>query len=153
MEEALADEHERLSNRVSESFQLAGSREALLRQAALDQRRRVNLLNSNVIQYNILKRDAETNRALYEGLLQRLKEAGISAGLRASNIAVLDAAETPDQPYRPAKLFNYGLGLSAGLLIGVGIGFVQEHMHSGVRTPDPHTHSAPRRIAGRTRRF
>jgi succinoglycan biosynthesis transport protein ExoP len=136
IESAVEVERRRLLQGVQENFELAKNREGLLAQAAGNQRVSVNRLNGNFIQYNILKRDAETNRALYEGLLQRLKEAGISAGLRASNIAVLDRAEVPDEPARPAKLFNYALGLCAGLLIGVCVGFVQENMHAGLRTPD-----------------
>jgi len=136
IESAVEVERRRLLQGVQENFELAKNREGLLAQAAGNQRASVNRLNGNFIQYNILKRDAETNRALYEGLLQRLKEAGISAGLRASNIAVLDRAEVPDEPARPAKLFNYALGLCAGLLIGVCVGFVQENMHAGLRTPD-----------------
>ncbi len=136
IESAIEVERQRLLQGVKESFQLADNRQGLLAAAAGKQRVSVNRLNGNFIQYNILKRDAETNRALYDGLLQRLKEAVISAGLRASNIAVLDRAEVPNEPARPAKIFNYALGLSAGLLIGVCVGFMQESMHAGLRSPD-----------------
>ena len=50
------------------------------------------------MQYNILKRDAEANKALYDGLLTKLKEAGISAGLQSSNIRVVDPAMIPSYP-------------------------------------------------------
>ena len=53
------------------------------------------------VQYNILKREVDTNKQLYEGLLQRLKEAGVSAGMNASNIRVVDAAVPPTRPVRP----------------------------------------------------
>ena len=90
MEAALAAERKRILDSVTESYQLASRREELLRQEVLNQRALVNRLSDDFIQYDILKRDAESNRQLYEGLLQRLKEAGVSAGLRASNIAILD---------------------------------------------------------------
>jgi capsular exopolysaccharide synthesis family protein len=93
-------------------------------------------LSDDFIQYNILKRDAETNRELYDGLLQRLKEAGISAGLRASNISILDPAEIPGDTYRPKKLRNLLLALTCGLLFGIGLAFVKEHLNTIVRTPE-----------------
>ena len=106
LQQALQAEQARTFRGVSESFQLAVRRERLLEDEVARQRGLVNRLSDDFIEYDILKRDAETNRQLYEGLLQRLKEAGISAGLRASNIAVLDVTEAPDEPYRPRKLYN-----------------------------------------------
>ena len=129
-------EERRILDSVSEQFHLAQQREKLLRQEVLGQRDRVNRLSDDFIQYNILKRDAETNRQLYEGLLQRLKEAGISAGLRASNVAVLDAAEAPLKHYRPRSVRNLALALMAGLALGLCLAFAREHMNTLVRTPD-----------------
>ncbi len=136
VQRALAAEKQRLLSSVREAYQLAQRRESLLRSAAMSQRQKVNRLSDDFIQYDILKRDAETNRDLYEGLLQRLKRAGVSAGLRASNVAVLDPAEIPQEPYRPKKLLNLMLALGAGLLLGVGLAFAQEHMNMIVRTPE-----------------
>ena len=136
LEAALAAERKRILDSVTESYQLASRREELLRQEVLNQRALVNRLSDDFIQYDILKRDAESNRQLYEGLLQRLKEAGVSAGLRASNIAILDRAELPEQPYRPKQLLNAALGLFGGLLIGAAVAFMQEHMNTRVRTPE-----------------
>ena len=114
LQQALQAEQARTFRGVSESFQLAVRRERLLEDEVARQRGLVNRLSDDFIEYDILKRDAETNRQLYEGLLQRLKEAGISAGLRASNIAVLDVAEAPDEPYQPKKLYNLSMALLAG---------------------------------------
>ena len=136
LERSLEAEKDVLLSRVREADQLARRREALLRNASMSQRKLVNRLSNAFIQYNILKRDAETNRDLYDGLLQRLKQAGVSAGLRASNVAVLDPAELPEKPYRPKKLLNMLLALFGGLLLGMGLAFAQEHMNTIVRTPE-----------------
>ncbi len=133
---ALAGERQRLLDGVREEYEIARTREELLTKSALAQRLKVNRVGNDFIQYTILRRDAETNRELYEGLLQRLKEAGVAAGLRASNIAVLDPAEFPEQPFRPRKLVNLSVGLLGGLLFGVALAFVREHMDTGVRTPE-----------------
>lgn len=136
VERAIASETERMLSNVRETFEVAERREKLLKQASFSQRARVNRLSDDFIQYNILKRDAETNRELYDGLLQRLKEAGVSAGLRASNISILDAAEIPGDTYRPKKLRNLLLALTCGLLFGIGLAFVKEHLNTVVRTPE-----------------
>ena len=136
LEKALDEEESRILDGVREGYALAEQRERLLLQQVERQRALVNRLGDDFIQYNILKRDAETNRTLYEGLLQRLKEAGVSAGLRASNIAVLDRAEIPELPHRPRKLLNAALGLFSGLLGGIILAFFKEHMNTVVRTPE-----------------
>jgi capsular exopolysaccharide synthesis family protein len=136
LDKSIRLEERRILDSVSEQYHLAQQRETLLRREVLSQRGRVNRLSDDFIQYNILKRDAETNRQLYDGLLQRLKEAGISAGLRASNVAILDAAEIPRVHYRPRSVRNLLLALLGGLAIGVSLAFAREHMNTVVRTPD-----------------
>ena len=136
LEKALGEEERRIVDGVREGYALAQHRERLLRHQVEQQRALVNRLSDDFIQYNILKRDSETNRTLYEGLLQRLKEAGVSAGLRASNIAVLDRAEVPELPHRPRKLLNAALGLFTGLLAGIILAFLKEHTNTLVRTPE-----------------
>jgi capsular exopolysaccharide synthesis family protein len=136
VEAALDAERDRILRSVNEGYEVARKREELLLASVDEQRAKVNRLSDDFIRYNILKRDAETNRELYEGLLQRLKEAGVSAGLRASNIAVLDPAEKPEQPYRPRPFVNYCAGLALGLVFGVALAFVREHLDTGMRTPE-----------------
>jgi polysaccharide biosynthesis transport protein len=111
-------------------------KESLLRQAFEEQKARVVEMNDKSIQYNILKREADTNKELYKGLLQRMKEAGVSAGIMASNIQVVDPAELPPRPYRPDKRLNILLAAVVGLFLGVGIAFFLEYLDNTVKTPE-----------------
>ena len=80
-----------------------------------------------------LKREAETNQELYNGLLRRIKEAGVTAGLRASNIRIVDPALMPSQPTRPRKKLNIMLAAVVGLLGGVSLAFLREHMDNTIK--------------------
>ena len=93
-------------------------------------------MSEKMVQYNILKREAEANKALYEGLLTKLKEAGISAGLKSSNIRIVDPAMIPTTPARPAKTRNISLAFLVGLVGGVGLALLREYLDNTVKTPD-----------------
>ena len=88
----------RMQHEIRDEYLAAVQRENLLTTAFEQQKQEANQLNESAIEYSVLKRDAETNRQLYQDLLQRLKEAGVSAGLRSSNIRVVDIARTPTYP-------------------------------------------------------
>ncbi len=111
-------------------------KESLLRQAFEKQKTRVQEMQEKSIQYNILKREADTNKELYKGLLQRMKEAGVSAGIMASNIQVVDQAELPTKPYKPNKRLNLLLAAVVGLFLGVGLAFFFEYLDNTVKTPE-----------------
>ena len=85
---------------LSRVQQLVAEAESL--REAIEQREgSILALNQQGVQYNILKRDFETNRELYDGLLQRMKEIGVAAGVQENNIAVIDAALPPGGAFKP----------------------------------------------------
>lgn len=88
------------------------------------------------VRYNILKREVDTNRSLYEALLQRYKELAATAGVATSNISVIDTAQTPGAPAKPDLFVNLAFALFAGLGIGALAAFVREHFDDAIRTPD-----------------
>jgi polysaccharide biosynthesis transport protein len=90
--------------------------------------------NSNqlLVQRNILQRDFDANQQLYQNLMQRLKDATVSAGLRSTNIHQVDTALSPDKPVRPKKVLNISIGLVVGLMLGLMLAFVQEAMDDSV---------------------
>ncbi|MFN0171190.1 MAG: GumC family protein [Bryobacteraceae bacterium] len=117
-------------------FNAARRRQEMLGAALDEQRKIVSQIAERSIQYNILKREVDTSRQLYQGLLNRMKEAEVSAGLRASNIRVVDPAETPKLPVRPKTPLNLVLGLLFGLGLGIGYAFLEEHLDNSVKNPD-----------------
>ncbi len=129
-------ERRRAAERITNDYLAAVRRETLVRQAFEDQQKQANLIANRSVQYNILKREVETNKQLYEGLLQRLKEAGVSAGLKASNIRIVDAAEPPKKPAKPNLLLNLALAVVMGCGLGVGAAFLQEHLDNSLKTSE-----------------
>jgi len=121
---------------VKEEYDTAQKHVELL-QADLDQQKRdANDLAEKLIQYHILQHDADSNKQLYDGLLQKLKEAGISAGLRSSNIRVVDPALVPPFPSRPQKFRNILVSVLVGLVGGIGIALFREYLDNTVKSPD-----------------
>ncbi len=88
------------------------------------------------IRYNILQREVDTNKSLYDGLLQRYKEIGIAGGIGASNISIIDRAEVPKQRYSPSIVINLAAATVLGLMLGVGIAFGLELFDDTVRSPE-----------------
>jgi succinoglycan biosynthesis transport protein ExoP len=122
--------------RLGSEYHEAQQREELLTRTLDQQKTEANLMSERMVQYNILKRDAEADKALYDGLLTKLKEAGISAALQSSNIRVVDPAMIPSFPSRPAKARNVALAFLVGLVGGIGLAILREYMDNTVKTPD-----------------
>jgi len=122
--------------RLRGDYEAALQRESLLRAALEQQKQEANKLNESAIEYSLLKRDLDTNRTLYEGLLEKLKEAGVTAGLRSNNFRIVDVARVPDSPSEPNFPRNLGFALALGLSTGIGLAFLLEAMDNTVRTPE-----------------
>lgn len=88
------------------------------------------------IQYNILQREVDTNRALYDALLQRYKEIGVAGGIGHSNVSLVDEAEPPRLPFRPDIPLNAAIGLLAGLALGIGLAVVAHLLFDNIVHPD-----------------
>jgi len=136
LNQIVAREKRNIVDRIESEYQAAMQRENLLAEALEKQKGEANALAQKLVQYNILKREAEANKQLYEGLLQKLKEAGITAGLRSSNIRVVDPALVPSYPSRPQKARNVLLALLVGLVGGIGLAFLREYLDNTIKTPD-----------------
>jgi capsular exopolysaccharide synthesis family protein len=95
---------------------------------------RYNAESSASTTSNIYQRDVDTNRQLYDALLQRYKEIGIGA-VGASNIAVIDAATVHRLPSSPKLRYNLVIAMLGGLLVAGTLVFVLENLDEGIRTP------------------
>jgi len=125
-----------LTQNISQEYEAASTREKYLNILISQQEQLVNTVSQKTIQYNILKREVDTNRSLYDGVLQRMKEAQVAAGLNASNIMVVDPAQVPKGPSKPRVVFNLAFGFILGLSLGIGLAFFQEYLDNTLKTPD-----------------
>lgn len=127
------EEIDNVRSAVTAAYEAAKTKEAML--AGKLQQSKTALLNvqDRSIQYNILKRETDTNRQLYEGLLQRLKEVGVAGGVGLNNIAVVDRAEIPDRPHKPRLMLNLLIGAFLGLFGGIALAFLFEHLDDTVK--------------------
>lgn len=129
-------EMKKVMAKVRGQYMTALQRENMLRAALEKQKQEANRLNESAIEYNLLKRDAETYRTLYEGLLQKLKEAGVAAGLKSNNFRIIDSARPPTYPIEPNIPRNLGFAVMLGLATGVGLAFLLEGLDNSIRTTE-----------------
>jgi succinoglycan biosynthesis transport protein ExoP len=136
LQKRLNSEIDKMVLGIRSDYESSLRKEALLRQAFQQQKVKAVEMKEKGIQYNILKREADTNRELYKGLLMKMKEAGVSAGITASNIQIVDPAELPASPYKPNKRQNLLLAAVVGLFLGVGLAFFFEYLDNTIKTPE-----------------
>ncbi len=91
-------------------------------------------LRGRSVRYNILQREVDTNRGLYDALLQRYKEIGVAGGVGASPVSIVDRADVPGGPYKPNLLLNLIGGLGLGLMGGVAAALALEFLHDTIKT-------------------
>ena len=138
LDRQIARESAQMSSGRNNSL-LAEYRGALSAERALQAR--VNALKGSVlnlrgrsIQYNILQREVDTNRSLYDALLQRFKEIGVAGGIGIAPVSIVDRADVPRSPYKPNLLMNLLAGLGAGLLAGIAAAVALEFLNDTIKT-------------------
>lgn len=121
---------------VQAQYESAQRQESLIRDKLGATRKQVLNTQDSSIDLNLLKREVDTNRQLYDGLLQRIKQLGVSGGVVTNNVSVVDAAEPSLFPYKPDLRRNVLFGLAAGLVLGLCFIFVLEFIDDSVKFPD-----------------
>ena len=135
LDRSIQREEARVRTTLQETYRASLQREQDLKQ-------RVDQLTGNLldlrrrsIQYNIHQREVDTNRELYDALLQRYKEIGVAGGVGVNNISIVDPAEYPQQPTSPNVLLNMILALLAGLVAGIAAALALEQIDEAIADP------------------
>jgi succinoglycan biosynthesis transport protein ExoP len=132
----LAGEVGKVVQSVRSEYQAALSQENSLVAALSQQKSEALSMNRKGIEYGVLERDAASNRQIFESLMQRTKETGISGELKTSNIRIVDAAETPRRPASPNTRNNLLLALFGGSTLAFGLAFFFEYVDNRIKSPD-----------------
>lgn len=121
---------------IQSQYTIAVNQERALEQQVNGLKGEVLDLRSRSIQYNILQREVDTGRTLYEGLLQRYKEVGVIGGVTANNISIIDPAAVPTRPAKPNIKLNLAIAALLGLVLGVAAAIIIEALDESLLTPD-----------------
>lgn len=135
LDRAIAREEARVSGSLQADYRQAQERERGLQSKVNELKASYLDLRRRSIQYNIYQQEVDTNRALYDGLLQRFKEIGVAGGVGINNVAVVDPADVPQKPSSPRLLFNLLAALVAGLLLGATLAILLEQMDEAIADP------------------
>lgn len=135
LEATFRRERDNIMGRIRNEYQAAVRREAVLAQVYGGQSRKVSEQASKTVNYDILRREVDSTRKLYDELLEKMHGAGLASAMRASNIRVVDPAEVPSQPYRPNLFQDLALGLITGLLAGVVLVIAGDHINRSLKAP------------------
>jgi capsular exopolysaccharide synthesis family protein len=120
---------------VRAEYEAAAAQERSMVGALDSQKGEALSLNRKGIEYSVLKREAESNRQVYEALLQRTKETGITGELKASNIRVVDTAEVPKWPILPRRQTDLTTAALSGLVLAIGLVFLFEYFDNRIKSP------------------
>jgi len=121
---------------VQTEYKVARAKEETLFGNVNQLRREGQELNEKEIQYSVLQRETDSNQQLYEAVLKRLKETGVTGGVEANNVRVIEDALVPSRPVRPKRANDLAVSVVVGLLAGIGLAFLIEYFDTSLRTPD-----------------
>lgn len=135
LDRSIAREESRVRDTLSTEYRQAVARENALRAKVEGLKSGLLDLKRRSVQYNIYQRDADTNRELYDGLLQRYKEIGVAGGVGSNNVSIVDRAAKPDGPSSPNLIFNLLLSILAGLGLGALLALALEQIDEAINDP------------------
>ncbi len=124
------------ANTLLADYRAAAAEERSLQAKVNELKGSVLNLRGRSIEYNILQREVDTNRSLYDALLQRYKEIGVAGGIGTNTASVVDRAEPPGRPYKPNLMANLLIGLLLGLIGGISAALALEFVNDTIKTPD-----------------
>jgi polysaccharide biosynthesis transport protein len=135
--QAQADlERQRIISQVKTAYSSAQAHEALLRGTLDNLKSNLDHANQSMVEYDLLKQEAQSKSTLYVTLTSKLKEIAISSSLFSSNIRILDHARIPERPARPQRMAILGIGFLFSLVVGSALALVRENMDDSIATMD-----------------
>lgn len=132
----LSHERNEVVARAKNELDASRRREVMLQSDFDDQFRTVVGQAEKAVTYNMLRREVESDRQLYETMLQRVREAGFASAMRDSTIRIVDPAPLPEVPVSPSIPGSIAGGLALGGLLGIGIVFLRDNNDRRIRRPD-----------------
>jgi len=136
VDEAIKAEIQRVAENAKNDYVQALKTEQMLTASLETQKLAAYRTNEDSIKLEVLQRDAEASRDTYEDVLKKLKVAGVLAGLKATNMTVVDPANVPAKPAEPQRMLMIAVALFGGLLLGIAASFGAEALDSTIRTPE-----------------
>ncbi|RMG04571.1 MAG: hypothetical protein D6726_03100, partial [Nitrospirae bacterium] len=130
------EEIRRVISSIRNQYELAKSKEDSLRKLLKNTKNEALNLNEKFIQYEVLKREADSNKQLYDALIKKIKEASLTEHIKSVNVWIVEKAEKPEFPFRPRKMLNILLGVIVGLFGGVGLAFFVEYLDNTIKSPE-----------------
>lgn len=135
LDRSIANEERRVAGSLETDYRGSVERERALQERVEQLKSSYLDLRRRSIQYNIFQQEVDTNRALYDGLLQRFKEIGIAGGVGVNNVSVVDQADVPQKPSSPRLLVNLVIALLLGLGLSAALAFALEQMDEAIADP------------------
>jgi len=129
----ITDRRQEIINDILSEYNQLNAQIDTLEQAIIEREGQILALNQQGVQYNILRREFQTNRELYDGMLQRMREIGVAAGLQENNVAIIDHALPAGRPYLPNTQRNLAMALAIGLALGIGLALMLEFLDNTIR--------------------
>jgi capsular exopolysaccharide synthesis family protein len=137
-----------VAQRVDTDYRQSLTRESMLAKEVANTKTEYDQLNSRSFQYQQLKRDADTNKALYSDLERRIKEAGINAGFQNSSIRIADLARPPDAPVYPRKTLYLALAFILSSVVSICTAILADVLDNTIRDPEQAAHALDTSVLG-----
>lgn len=131
----IREEEQEIIQRAQVDFQLAQQTEGEIRREFELQQGAASKLNEKAVQFAVLSQEASSRKKLYEDLYTKLQEANVSAGIKATNITIVDPARSQSVPVRPKQVSNMAIGMLFGVFVGLSSAFAADNLDRTVTSP------------------
>jgi uncharacterized protein involved in exopolysaccharide biosynthesis len=125
-EESLGKETDRIRSGIEASYAAAMEREDHIAKAIDMEGKPLNGTDEQMVHYRILKREADSNKEMYDGLLNHIREAGVSAGIQTAGLRIVEPAEVPMTPVKPRVIIHMLLAFALSVVVGAAAAVLHE---------------------------